>query len=147
LAEVSPLLYTVSGGGFATDVHRDYLEASFAGAVLLNEFDGRYQRLWTWLWRYRLSRVKPGSFRIEYEVIDFLQPGPSFALVGGTRELVLGQSVLERKWSGRLYIIQHKHQLLPILRYLWQDVWMGFVNLRDYWARPNLKEIQKMQPI
>jgi len=48
--------FTVSADGYITEVNLEKLEASLAGLVLLVEYDGQCKRLWTWLWRYGLSR-------------------------------------------------------------------------------------------
>ena len=116
-------------------VSRDYLETTLAGTVFLVEYDGRYQRILTWLWQYGLSRDTFNTFRIELEVPDIFRSGSSFWIIGGTTPVKIGQKVLERKWSGRLYILGYRKQPLMLLRYLWEDIRSRFADLLGHGCR------------
>jgi hypothetical protein len=137
-------LYTVSGGGFSTTVSRAKLEATFAGMVLLREFSSRSIGLWTSMWQHAwYSRTGLEAWRIETEVQDFLALGPSFTFAGGSQKLTLSQNVLERKWSGRLYIIGYKRRPSLVLKYFWRDIRLEFRTLLGRLSRPTLDEVRR----
>merc|ERR1712093_465057 len=107
LLEVSPKLFRVSGNYQATDFHLDKLETSLSGVLLLAEYDGRYNRLWAWLWNYGLSRDVYNSIHLAGDCPSMSSPGRGYVLSGCTREISLHEEVLERKWAGRLLIQQY----------------------------------------
>jgi hypothetical protein len=135
LSEISPKLFGVSGDCQATEVSLDYLETSLAGTVFLIEHDGRYGRFLTWLWRYGLSGDSFNTFRVEVETPNIFHSESSFWFVGGTLPIKISQRVLERKWSGRFYIIGHRKQRLLFFSYLWQDIQTGFTDSLSCWKR------------
>jgi len=49
-------VFKMSADGHVAEVILEKLETSLAGVILLMEYDGQCKRLWTWLWRYGLSR-------------------------------------------------------------------------------------------
>ena len=111
----------MSGNYQATDFHLDKLETSLSGVLLLAEYDGRYSRLWAWLWNYGLSRDVYNSIHLAGDWPSMSSPGRGYVLSGCTREISLHEEVLERKWAGRLLIQQYCKRFL-LFRYLWQDL-------------------------
>lgn len=98
----------MSGDFQATEVILDKLEASLAGTIFLVEYDGNCGRIWDWLWQYGLSRDMFNMVRLEAETPDLFRSGSTFWIVGGNPSIKIHETVLERKWSGRLYILGYR---------------------------------------
>jgi hypothetical protein len=127
----------VSGDRQATEFHLNKLETSLSGVLLLAEHDGRYSRLWTWLWNYGLSRDVFNSIHLAGDWPAISRLGRGYVLSGCTREISVHEEVLERKWAGRLLIQQYCKRFL-VFGYLWQDIQTGVASqvdgtLRSMW--------------
>lgn len=112
----------MSGDYKATLITRARLETSLAGTVLLVEHDGHYGRLWTWLWKYGMSRDTFNTICIEGKWPGMFRGGSGYVLIGGQENLPIHETILEKKWSGRLLIQGFEHQPLLLFKYFWQDV-------------------------
>ncbi|KAH6699901.1 hypothetical protein BKA61DRAFT_621255 [Leptodontidium sp. MPI-SDFR-AT-0119] len=130
LSEVLPKVFQVSGDHQATEFHLDKLETSLSGVLLLVEHDGRYSRLWTWLWNYGLSRDVFNSIHLAGDGPAISRLGRDYVLSGCTRDISVYEEVLERKWAGRLLIQQYYERFL-LFRYLWQDIQTGIASQVD----------------
>lgn len=114
-------IFKVSADGRVTEVILDKLETSLAGVVLLAEYDGQYKRLWTWLWRYGLSRDVFNTLHLGGDGPDCTRLGCAYALHGCNPAIAIHENALEDKWSGRLLIQNYKKRPLMLFNYLWQD--------------------------
>lgn len=112
-----------------TEVVLAKLEASLAGAVLLVEYDGRYKRLWTWLWKYGLSRDVFNILHLGGDWPDISGLGRGYILAGCSPEIAIHESVLGEKWSGRLLIQAYEKRPLLLFEYLWHDIQKMFMDL------------------
>lgn len=134
--ETSPGFFRISGDYQATVVALENLETNLAGTVLLAEYDGRYRRILTWLWQYRLRKCSSSIFQIEAEAPDLFQfrSGEMFLMSGGSPAVPIHESVLGRKWSGRLYIAKWKQCRWVLIEYLWEDIQRGLAGLISCWT-------------
>ncbi|KAF7870326.1 hypothetical protein EAF04_004072 [Stromatinia cepivora] len=135
LSEISPGIYRVSGGKQATEVAVESLETTLAGTLLLAEYDGRRRRILTWLWQYGLRSHTSNTFRAEVNVPDLIQPGREFWMVGGSAFIKIHESVLEKKWSGRLYIAGCRRRHLILFKHLWNDLRGYLTHLFPRWTQ------------
>ncbi|PVH73692.1 hypothetical protein DL98DRAFT_606429 [Cadophora sp. DSE1049] len=132
LLKVSPEVFRVSGEYQATDFHLEKLETALSGVLLLAEYDGRYSRLWSWLWNYGLSRDVFNSIHLARDWPAISRQGRGYVLSGCTRDIAVHEEVLERKWAGRLLIQQYCKRFL-LFGYLWQDIQRA---LAGRWTEP-----------
>lgn len=95
-----------------------------AGTVLLVEYDSDFRRLFTWFWHYGLSRDTFNSIYLAGDYPDIKNSGRGYLLAGCSPEIRLHKTVLERKWSGRLFSREYakKPLISVLLQYLAQDI-------------------------
>ncbi|KAF7867282.1 hypothetical protein EAF04_005365 [Stromatinia cepivora] len=131
LLEISPNFFKISGDYQVTVVALECLESTFAGIVLLIEYDGCYRRIFIWLWQYWLRRYTSNILQIEAEAPDLFRFrfGKVFLMNGGSPIVPIHESVLERKWSGRLYIARWRQRRWVLVEYLWKDIRKGLAGL------------------
>jgi hypothetical protein len=123
LSEVGPKYFSITADGQATRVTLERLEASLAGSLLLIEYDGRrYRRLWTWLWKYGLSRDKYNTVHLNGDGPAYPRSGRVYVLAGCSRAISIHESVLEERWSGRLLIQEYGKRRYMLFKYLWRDL-------------------------
>ena len=128
MSEKSPNIFTVSADYRVTDVILDMLETSLAGVMLLAEYDGQYSRLWTWLWKYGLSKDVFNTLHLRGDVPGFPRLGRGYILTGCTPEIAIHESVLGAKWSGRLLIQRYNKRYAILFEYLWHDIQKIFIS-------------------
>lgn len=133
VSESSPHVFRLSGDCMATEVTQEKLEPSLAGTMLLIEYDGKYGRLLTWLWKYWLSRDSWNMVQVGASAPDLIRSGISIWIVGGTPDLKIHKTVLESKWSGRLYLHEYGKDRSMMFRYLWQDIKSSLPCLTCHW--------------
>src|ERR1700721_1967180 len=90
--------------------------------MLLVEYDGWYKRLWTWLWKYRLSRDIFNTIHLGGDWPERPGVGHGYVLAGYSPEITICESVLRKTWSGRLLIQAYEKRPLMLFEYLWQDI-------------------------
>lgn len=116
----------VSGDHHATLVNEAWLADTLAGTVLLVEFDGCYGRIFTWLLQYRWKRRVSSfrGFKIRGSGPALFQSGDLFTIAASSNSppIKIRESVLEERWSGRLYIAEWRKEPLLLVGYLWKDV-------------------------
>ncbi|APA11286.1 hypothetical protein sscle_07g060560 [Sclerotinia sclerotiorum 1980 UF-70] len=136
LLETSPGYFRISGGCQVTVVVLESLETTLAGTILLIEYDSHYRRIFTWLWHCWLRKSMSSIFQIEAEAPDLFQfrSGKVFLMSGGSPAMRVHESVLERKWSGRLYIGRWRQYRWVLIKYLWEDIRKGFDSLINCWT-------------
>jgi len=100
------------------------LETSLPGTMLLVEYDGKFLRLFTWFRRYGLSRDTFNAIYLGADFPDHSRLGRGYLLTGCWPEVRLHETVLERKWSGRLFYQEYAKESLTytLLRYLTLDI-------------------------
>lgn len=133
MSETSPGIFRISGDLQATQVTLECIQGTLAGAMLLFEYDGRTGVFLTWLWNYVSRKHTIRTFQVEYYVPDLIRSGYEVWMVGGSHPLVIQTSVLERKWSGRLYIIRHRRCYFSLFKYLRKDIRNGVASLINSW--------------
>ena len=131
MSEASPGLFKVSGAGQLTEVTLKRLEITLAGTLLLTEYDHCYRRIFTWLWQFWLRNWTSEVFQAKEEIRDLVHPGTGnhFWMSGGSPEVRIHESILERKWSGRLFIARQRNSCCALIGYLWTDIREGFAGV------------------
>ncbi|CAD6440082.1 4970045a-2c86-44cb-b61f-bcbfd822b040 [Sclerotinia trifoliorum] len=125
LSEISPGIFRVTGDLQGTQVTLECIQGTLAGAMLLFEYNGRKDVFITWLRNYLSRKNTPHTFRAVYIVPDLIQSGYKVWMVGGSHPLAIRTSILEMKWSGRLYIARCQRSHSVLFKYLWKDIRSG----------------------
>ena len=124
----------ISGDGDFVENTLSRIEANLAGTMLLYECDSHVMRFVHWALWYGLSCNKVNGAYIGYDELDPVTGETVFWFYGLNKKIKIRQSVLERTWSGRLYIQDYRESRWMFLSYLRRDIdsRLKMVKLRFY---------------
>jgi len=89
------------------------------GTVLLIERDGDWTRVPRWFYHYLLSSKRCDQIRVALHAVDLANGGVKYWFDGMEGGFWVHETVLEGKFSGRLYIEEYRGRPLMLLLILY----------------------------